>query len=266
MTVTMKQNAKGMDFLDADVQDKPLLTMRRNRGAYLDPEHYFTDFDDFVGDALDARYSGAKGSDAEGLAPTVATTGALRARGHMLMNSGDSTVVAESVSILTKSLAYKPSYGEIYLKTAIVIDDITDVAINVGFTDVLATTTLEEPFSISGTTITSNATDAVCFVFDTAQTNDNWHIQGVKADADTAINNTGVAPLPDTTISLEMIISEAGNVEFFINGQSYGIVGNAVTPTVLLTPVISVMARTTATRTLWADYLLITQSRSKSIA
>jgi hypothetical protein len=266
MTIILKQNSKGADYLDADVQDKPLLTMRRNRGAYIDPEHYIQFFDDFFGDTLNVQFSGAKGTDAQAIAPTIVVSGALAAKGHVALVSGDTVTPSQSLSILTKSLCYKPSYGEIYMKTAIVIDDITSVAINVGFTDVLATTTLEEPFSISGTTITSNATDAACFVFDTAQTNDFWHIQGVKDGTDTDINNTGIAPIADTTITIEMIISEAGHAEFIINGQSYGIVANAVTPTVLLTPVISIMARTTATRTLWADYLLITQSRSKSIA
>lgn len=265
MTIITRQNAYGQEFIDADTPDKALLTMRRNRGAYVNPEGYSQFFDDFFGDTLDTLWSGAKGTDAQAVAPAIESSGAMRAYGHVVLVSGDTVTPAESLSVLTKGLSYKPSLGEIYLKTGIIIDDVANVAVNVGFTDALATGTLEEPFSISGTTITSNATDAACFVYDTAQTNDFWHIQGVKADTDTAINNTGVAPPADTVIVLEMIITPAGDAEFFIDGRSYGIVANAVTPTALLTPVISIMARTTATRKIWADYVLITQSRNKAI-
>jgi hypothetical protein len=268
MTIIYRQNGSlnGADLLNKSNQNRPLAKARENRGLYVDPQDYSQDFDDFLGDALNAIYSGAKGSDALGVAPTVATTGALRAKGHMLMTCGDTTVVAESISSLTKGLNYNPSYGTIYMKTAIAIDVITNVSVNVGFSDTLATTTLEEPFSISGTTITSNATDAACFVFDTAQTNDFFHCQGVKANTDTAILNTSIAPVANTTVILEIEIDTAGNAKYWIDNVLVATVANAVTSTALLTPIFTIMARTTAVRTLYADYLFITQTRSNSIA
>jgi hypothetical protein len=268
MTIIYKQNGSlnGTDFINKSDENRPLAKLRENRGLYVDPQDYAIDFDDFLGDSLHGYYSGAKGTDAQGVAPTVETTGALRAKGHMLMTCGDTIVVAESISSLTKGLNYRPSYGTIYMKTAIVLDAITNVSINVGFSDTLATTTLEEPFSISGTTITSNATDAVCFVFDTAQTNDFFHCQGVKADVDTAILNTGIAPVANTTVILEIEIDTAGHAKYWINNVLVGTVANAVTATALLTPIFTIMARTTAVRTLYADYLFITQTRSNSVA
>jgi hypothetical protein len=263
MSIIERTNSNTIDYKDGATS---LFKITSRSGGFTDPQDYSQYYDDFLGDGLHGYYSGAKGSDAQAVAPTVATTGAFRARGHMLMTCGDTTVVAESLSSLTKGLNYNPSHGTIYMKTAIVLDAITNVSVNVGFSDTLATTTLEEPFSISGTTITSNATDAVCFVFDTAQTNDFFHTQGVKADVDTAIFNTGIAPVANTTIILEIEIDTSGNAKFWINNALVRTVANAVTATALLTPIITIMARTTAVRTLYADYIFITQKRSTSAA
>lgn len=263
MSIIERVNSNTIDYKDGATS---LFKITTRGGGFTDPQDYAIDFDDFLGDGLLSHWSGAKGTNLNSVAPTVALTGALRAKGHMLMTSGDTTVVAESIVSLTKGLNYKPSYGTIYMKAAIVLSLATNISLNVGFSDKLATTTLEEPFSISGTTITSNAADAACFVFDTAQTNDFFHCQGVKNNTDTALLNTAIAPVANITVILEIEIDTAGNAKFWINNALVASVANAVTATSLLTPIFTVMSRGVTIRNVFADYVFVSQKRSPSVA
>lgn len=265
MTITLKQDSAGAAINDV-ATGLDLFRFRANRGGYIPPENFVHYIDDFLGDSLAANWSGAAGTNGSAAAPAVVLSGALAAKGHVVLTTGATTVMAESACVLTQGLNWKPSYGQLHLKASINLPSIANVSINVGFADVLATTTLREAFSISGTTITSNASNAACFVFDTAQTNAFWHIQGVKADTDTAINNTGIAPVAATVTVLDLIIDTSGNATFFIDGTNYGTVANAVTATTLLTPHISLMSRTTASKTMNVDYVYMAQPRSTLIS
>ncbi len=255
MSIVLQPNNDGSSSFVSTDGRREALRIDGAKGSYVDPATYVQLFDHFLGDVIADQYSAAKGSDAQAI---IATVVAGEAGGVVRQTSGDTTVVAESACALTHALNWKANQGGLYMKARVRLNtSVADVAVCVGLTDVLATTTLEEPFSISGTTITSNATDAVCFVFDTAQTNDAWHIQGVKNNTDTAINNTGVAPVADTWVTLEIVVDTIGNATFYINGVSYGTVANAVTASVALTPVVSIMARTTTSKVIDMDYLMV---------
>lgn len=262
MTIIQTQNTDG----SASIIDNGATSYREiqrldgERGAYTDPANFVSLEDDFLGDVIADQWSAAKGTDGQGV---IATVVAGAANGVVRLTSGDTTTVAESLSSLTHGLNWKAGNGGLYMKTRVkAVSSVADVSICVGFTDVLATTTLEEPFSISGTTITSNATDAVCFVFDTAQTNDALHMQGVKNGTDTAISNSGVALSADEYVTLEIDVDSSGSATFYIDGVAYATVANAVTTTVALTPVVSIMARTTTSKSIDVDYIRVGQLRA----
>lgn len=240
---------------------KTALRMGTHRGPMLGHRDFATFFDDFMGDVLQDPWSGAKGSDAEGVVPTIVTTAA--PGGLVRLTTGDAgTGTAADASSLTQSMHWRASNGGLYMEARLKINTaVTNICLNVGFTDVRATVTLEMPFTISGTTITSAASDAVCFVFDTAQTNDFFHLQGVKADTDTALLNSGVAPVADTFIVLGIEIDTAGTAKFYIDDMLYGTVANAVTTSTSMTPIIAAEARTTTSKVVDIDYVFISQYR-----
>ena len=249
-----------LEFISA-LNSKKALIMRDEQGVDLGLADYVRLSDDFLGDVLADQWSGAKGSDAQAVAPAVVAGGL---GGICALVSGDAgTGTAADGSVLTHALNWKASSGGLYMRTRFKLDSsAANVCINIGFTDVLATTTLEMPFTISGTTITSNAADAACLVFDTAQTNDFFHAQGVKNNTDTAIKNTEKAPVADTWHIAEVFIDENGHASFWIDGVHEADVANAVTASVALTPVVAIETRTTASKTLHVDFIEVAQLRA----
>jgi len=231
-----------------------------DRFGQLPARDYVIEFDDFLGRALDTtQWHGVKGSDAGAVIPTINSQAGGVVR---LTSAATNGTFAVDGSSLTGELNFLPSQGDIFLETRLkIVSSVANVAINFGLTDSTATGTFEMPISISGTTITSNATDAAVFVFDTAQTNDFFHCQAVKTDVDTAILNTGIAPVADTYIRLGIIIDTAGSAYFFINDVQVGQVANAVNPATRLCTIWTVATRTTANRSLDVDYRHISQKR-----
>lgn len=260
MSIVQKPNADGSHSFVAVGNAREVMRLDEVRGASFGHAKFVTFFEDFLGDLIPDRFSGAKGSDAQAVLPTVVVGGE---NGIIRLTTGDAgTGTAADASSLTMGTNWVPNNGGLYIETSLKINSaITNVCLNFGFTDTVSTSTLEMPFTISGTTITSAAADAVCFVYDTAQTNDFFHLQGVKADTDTAINNSGVAPVADTFITLAIAVDSSGSATFYINGVAYGSVANAVTASTNLTPIIAAEARTTTSKVVDIDYLYITSLR-----
>lgn len=257
MTVIMQNNTDGSTSLvDNSVTGTPeIIRFDGNRGA-MGFANYVQLFDDFLGDGIADQWSGAGGANSPAAAPAISAG----IEGKVRLTSGDATgTAADEGSTLSHELNWKANQGGLYLKIRANLTSVADVAVNIGFTDVKG---LEEPFSISGTTITSNATDAVCFVFDTAQTNDTWHCQGVKNGTDTAISNSGVAPTAGAYQDFEIAIDTSGTATFWIDGVQVASVANAVTTTVALTPVVHIQPRTTTSKTADVDYVFVTAKRS----
>jgi len=147
------------------------------------------------------------------------------------------------------------------------------MSINAGFTDV---TGLEEPFSISGTTITSTASDAVCFVYDTAQTTDSWYCCGVAGDTDatgnaivasTAVNADGTSIAAPSTSwqTLRIEVGQDGSTaKFSIDGVTVGtLTANAVTASTAIYPTIIANATTTTSKSVDVDYVLVAAQSSR---
>lgn len=228
-------------------------------GARLDLGGSAWHFDDFLGDALDARYSVASGSDAEATDPAINAA----AGGHVRLTTGDSNAsVAADASALTQELNWQADQGGLIFEARVQMDAITNVQVCVGFTDVKADGTLELPFTIGGSdALTSTATDAACFVFDTGADTDNWFAAGVKGDSDAGPTDAGSAPTASTFQALRIEIGTDETADFFIDDTQVASLATAVTKTTALTPIIVANSTTTTVRNVDVDYLWIQQDR-----
>ena len=123
----------------------------------------------------------------------------------------------------------------------------------VGFTDNIA---LEAPVisAASANTVTTNATDAVGFMFDTRMSTVNWWLTGVANDVDATMQNSTFAPVANTFETLRVEVTPAGKASFFRNGKPVGtLMAGALTPATLLTPCLYAGKLSTAT-TMTVDY------------
>lgn len=166
---------------------------------------------------------------------------------------------------LDAGLSWKANQGCLVFETRVHISKITNMAIFCGFTD--QTGALEMPINsaASANTLTTTATDAVGFMFDTSMTDDTWWLTGVANDVDATAQNTGIAPVASTYEILRVELSAAGIATFFRNGVSVGSgpLAGAVTATVALTPVIAAFNRTTSGNgTVTADYIYVAADRA----
>lgn len=217
-------------------------------------------FDDFLGDIILDQYS--TGADTGGSGGSTAITAAVN--GVLRITTDDQTT-GDRIA-LTHQLNWQASdSGPLVLEARVKsVTAITLRAYFIGFTDVLAaTTTVENPIEMSSEAITSTATDAVGFMYDTDCTYDNWYGMGVKNGTDATALNTGVAPATaGTWQTLRVVVDVTGSATFFIDGVYMGAVANAVTSTTDLTPIIMVEARAAAAKVLDVDYLHVIGGRT----
>lgn len=171
-------------------------------------------------------------------------------------------------SLINMGLNWKAGSGSMYFETRVKsVTAITTRALFIGFTDTVA---IENPIQLATATVTSNASDAVGFLYDTAATTAKWFMAGVKGDVDTAfsavnLDNVQQAPVADEWQTFGVELNSDGVAVLYFgrdNGSKYGLrevgrIANAVTPTVLLTPIVCVETRTTAAKTAYVDYFKI---------
>lgn len=224
---------------------------------------YVALFDDFLGDVLDANWNYVEGTDAS---PTDAAVFAGGIGGVLRMSSGDAgTGLAADLAQLNSFLNWRAANGDLVVEARGKLSSLTNAYLFVGFTDV---NTLEAPIesSASGDLVTSNATDAVGFMFDSRMATDNFWLVGVKADVDATKQNSGVAPVAGDYVTLRVVLSAAGAAYFFVNGVMVGTeMVAAVTPTVALTPTIALgNTSLTVAKTFDVDYAGVSMKRNKS--
>ncbi|KKN23569.1 hypothetical protein LCGC14_0903480 [marine sediment metagenome] len=218
---------------------------------------------DFHGDTLDGNLWNATAGGGSGNA--VAMSAGAGGRYSLLTSSADegATHANGASGISSAALNWRADQGGLTLEARIQVDDITSVAIFVGFTDV-ESTTVELPIfkTVGADTIDSDAVNACGVGFDTDGTTDQWFHGGVKANTDTAATHSGSAPVNDTWATIRVEVGLSGAVRGFINGIAIGTATfSAVTATTPLTPVIFVCQRTGSARTLLVDYIWCQASR-----
>jgi len=195
-----------------------------------------------------------KGSDGQCVDWTV--TGAKG--GTVVGTIGDTTAsMAVSGVQLDSGLSWRADQGRLTFQARVKMSQITLMSVFLGFTDQVAALEMPIHSAASANTLTTNASDAVGFMFDTSMTDDTWWLVGVKADTDATHQNTTFAPVADTYETFRIELDTDGNAVFFRNGLPVGSkMTGALTKTVLLTPVFAGFNRDTSnTPTLTADYI-----------
>jgi len=186
--------------------------------------------------------------------------------GVLRMTTGnDGTLAADSVQMTKRVRMLQASNGGLTFETRIKISAITQAYIFVGFTDTVAAA-LEAPImsASSADTFTIAANDAVGWMFDTRMSTDNWWLTGVAATVAATHQNSGYAPVADTTEILRIALDTRGNATFYRNGAKVGtIMTGALTASAYLTPVITVsnVGGTTA-KTFDIDYVMSAMNRA----
>ena len=139
---------------------------------------------------------------------------------------------------------------------------ITNVSVFLGLTDI---TTLEEPFTNAADVLTSNADDAVGFLYDTGATTDEWWMVAVDSGTDDAnCAATGTAPTADIWQTFRIEVSSDGaTINFYIDGTLEGTLsGDAgVSPDVNLYPIVIACGDGTASKTVDLDYIWVSHNR-----
>lgn len=234
----------------------------RGRGMSAGDASRVVLFDDFLGDAIDARWNVVLGSDASSnVASGAVVAGA--AGGVLRLAAADSagTMVADGAQI-TSFLNWKAANGSLVFEARVALAEITNVSAFIGFTGVI---TLEAPIisAASADTLTTNATDAVGFMFDTAMAADTWWLTGVANNVDATAQNTGIAPVAATYETLRVELTATGEALFYRNGALVGTqMTGAVTPSVALTPTLGLFPRTAAFgKQLDVDYVYAAMTR-----
>jgi len=213
-------------------------------------------FDDFTGDVIDAGWNVVAGSDS----PAAVAWSAV-ADGVIRITTGDSNAsVAADGAVLNRNLIWKASSGNMVLQARVKVDVITSVKMFIGLTDTLS---LEEPMNMTTTTLTTTASDAVGFFFDTAATAQFWQCAGVKGDTDTAVTTTTYAPVAATYQDFRIEVDSSGGALFFINGVQVASIANCVTTSVALTPVFYARASgNTTSKNMDVDYVYLSKNRT----
>jgi hypothetical protein len=218
-------------------------------------------FDDFLGDLLADEWNAVE-TDTDGAQAVLAggIGGVLRITSG---NDDGNVVVLPDLSGVTSYLNWQASNGGLRMIARIKVSRITLSYIFVGFTDLI---TIEAPVISAGSvdTITTNATDAVGFMFDTGMETDTFHLVGVANNTDATRQNSGIAPVAADYITLALDVSAAGVATFFVNGVQVGTpMSGAVTPGTDLTPCVYV-SNTDGTDavTLDVDYINVSMNRA----
>jgi hypothetical protein len=217
-------------------------------------------FDDFLGDVLADQWGVRKGSD--GACADFAIAAAANGTIAATTGAGAGASMAANGVQLEQSLNWKPSQGNLVFEARVKLDAVTTVALFAGLTDQVAA--LEMPATLGGSdALTTNFSDGVGFLFDTAADTDDIWLVGVKADTDATKQDSGLAFAADSWRVLRIELDSAGNASFFIDGVQRGTaMANATTASVALTPVIAGFSRAAASRVVTVDYVLVQADRA----
>lgn len=213
-------------------------------------------FEDFLGPTLTTRLAVTAGSDSPaGGAISIGKGGIYR------LTTGDSnaSLAADGVQ-LAGSLNWYAQNDGLTFEARVKVSAITAVQLFVGLSDQIAA--LEMPVTLSGTTFTTVATDAVGFLLDTTATTPTIRLVGVANDVDATMQDSGLAYVAATYITLRVEVSVTGVARFFINGNPVGLtMAGAVTPAVALTPTIVARSLAANSKTFDVDYVNVMMNR-----
>ena len=262
-TIGTSQASKSMVRDSSNLMDGVPLTETLS----VDPSQKVTLFDDFVTTTFDTTFwTDGEGSDDLAVGPAI-VSGDLN--GSFIAVSGDADNASGAVDISGTTgaqLNWQTDSGGLVMEVRLKINDITNSAIFVGFTDkTQADGGMEAPIEASGSgnVITAEADDAAGIIFDTDFATDPtfFHLGAVINTFVKTIVVGTVVPVNNTYITLRVALSAAGVLTGFVNGTSIGSITGAITVADPVTPAVLVRGRTTAVRNLTVDYIWVQQDR-----
>lgn len=217
-------------------------------------------WDDFLGDVIADQWGLVEGTDSATSDAAILAGGI---GGVLRVTTGDAgTGLAADMPQLVQALQWQASNGGLRIEGRFKLSAITTCYAFFGFTDKL---TLEAPIISAGAadTITTNAADAVGFMFDTRMSTDNWWLVGVANNTDATAQNSGYAPVADTYATFAIEISATGVAQFFYNGKAVGTkMTGALTAATDLTPTFAVgKTSVAASMTADIDYIGVSMNR-----
>ena len=231
--------------------------------ARFEPMGAFSIWDDFLYQTIaetDTPWILNSGIDAQAIDPAIYAQeyGVLRCR-----TGDDDGATANDASQFVCHIPVQADSLGLVMETRLRINTaITNVAVNIGFTDI---TTLEEPFTIAGgDAVTSNATDAACFTYDTDADTDEWFALAVDSDTDDSGNSTtGTAPTADVYQVFRIEIDSDGNtIRYYIDGTLEAtLTGGGISPDVDLYATVIACGDSVASKTVDVDYMWIAHNR-----
>lgn len=232
------------------------------------PEHISL-WDDFIEDGIlsTVRWLATEGTDTATIAATPLDGGV---GGVLRLTTGDvgTGMAADAITLRQHAKAWNAEFGEVEIQFRVRISQLTDAYVFLGFTDTIADV-VEPPIESaeSGDIVTSNAADAIGFMFDSRQDTQEWFAVGVANDVDAAVQATGIAPVEDEWVTLRIEVDDDGAALFFINGRLIAqTVLEGITPDVAVTPIMMVSkTATAASMTMDLDYVHITMARIAEI-
>lgn len=249
----------GSDYVQVDNDGE--LTLAGS--AMINQRTRFELFDDFVYQTIpesDTPWVLNAGSDDLAIDPAISSAecGVLR----LTTGDGDGSTAVDASQVIC-AIPVQADSTELVFEARLKLTAITNVAVNVGLTDV---TSLEEPFTIGASdTITSNASDAACFTFDTGADTDEWFMCAVDSDTDDTANaTTGTAPTAGTYQIFRIEVdSDGATIRFYIDGTLEGTFsGDAgVSPDANLYATVVACGDGTASKTVDVDYLYVSHVR-----
>jgi len=230
--------------------------------AMVNQRYRFELFDDFIQQTLveaDTPWILNEGSDGSATDPAISAQegGVVR----LTTGTGDGSTAQDASQIVCHIPVQADSGGLVFETRLHINTAITNVSVCAGLTD---STSLEEPFTNAADVITSTATDAACFLYDTSATTDEWWMLAVDSDSDDTGNAaTGTAPTADTYQTLRIEVDADGNtVRYYIDGTLEGTLTNAgVSPSVNLYATVIACGDGTASKTVDVDYIYVGHKR-----
>jgi hypothetical protein len=211
-------------------------------------------YDTFDTGASLTHYELFNGSDAQAADPVISSN-------TLVMVTGDAgTGFAADGTQAIGDTGYTLAAGAKVLEARLKLSAITTVSMFFGWTDQKAALEIPIESAASADTITTNATDAIGFMFDTSMSTDNIWLTGVNNNSDETAQNSAIAPVADTYITLRIETNTSGDATFYINGVIAGSqMTTAAATGVTLYPTLAASARTTSSRTMTVDYLYLRQ-------
>jgi hypothetical protein len=220
---------------------------------------YVADWDEFLGDVLDDRWSFTGADTGAGGSVRPFTNGVFR-----MALSATSAKTPAGAAVLNTGLfpQWKANQGQLRLAARLKIDSLTGANVFIGFAD---TGARQMAVYDTGGGILSPASNAVGLLFGggaaLAPANQVWRGVAVNTDVD-ATPVSGTAPVANTYDVLEVALNDAGNVAtFYQNGASIGRIQSPVLATRGMVPVLSAFASEAGANNIDLDWINVSALR-----